>query len=73
MLPGPGISQAMAALISAPVNMPWAMRSLNRVPAAYSASRCTGLRSPETAANSWMWRSSTVVEKVAFWPTSRAS
>jgi hypothetical protein len=31
MVPGPGNSQATAALISAPLNMPWAIRSLNMV------------------------------------------
>ena len=33
-------SHATAALISAPLNMPWAMRSLNMVAAANSGSRC---------------------------------
>jgi hypothetical protein len=51
--------QATAALISAPLNMPWAMRSRNMLLAANSASRCTGLWSPDIAANSWMSRSST--------------
>ena len=66
------VDRPTAALISAPLNMPWAMRSLKGVPAANSASRWTGLRSPDMAANSWMSRSSTRFSKLAVWPTSRA-
>ncbi len=53
--------------------MPWAMRSLNDVVAANSASRCTGLWSPDTSAKAAMVASVTVCDRSAVWPMDRSS
>ncbi len=73
MVPGPGNCVPSTLVISPAASMPCAMRSLKIEVAAYSASRCIGLVSPVTAANSTMSASVMVLENFAERPTVRSS